>query len=321
MKSSLTYKDVAAVANTLHAAGNLDPGAKAIRKELLAQRGEHASIGSLSTIQKHLQRWRAEERPRDADQPRPQLPPAIGDALLSWVNGAVAKVEAPLKAQIDRITEELGVAVEEGVYLEARVESVVQEMEERARERDEARGELSATKAEVAGLKVDLSAAQEGGATLGRELTLVQAECKALAKRAEVAGAESERRDEVSNDEIRTLRSQLEALGLERNEAREARAKAEAALAGESRRAAQAESRESALQAEVRQLKEQATKVTGELDAAKTRDYESRVRVVELAAQVKALELPPSALGVPGIDPAANEPTKQSFPSRSSPKR
>ncbi|MES2999474.1 MAG: DNA-binding protein [Pseudomonadota bacterium] len=308
MKTSLNYKDVVEIANALHAAGNPDPGSKAIRKELVAQRGEHASIGSLTTIQKHLEKWRVDCRPRDVDQPSPQLPPAIGNALLSWVNGAIAKVEAPLKAQIDRISEELAVAVDEAVHLEGRVDSLVQEIEERARERDEARGERSARKTEVADLKVDLGAAQERGVNLGRDLTVVQSECKALARRAEEVGTESERRDQAAQEGIRALRSQLDAVGLERNEAREMRAKAEAALAGETRRASQAESRESALQAEVQQLKERATKLAGELDSAKTREYEGKVRVVELVAQVQSLQLPASAIGVPGTDLAANEP-------------
>ena len=73
-RTSVTFEQVAAIANALYAAGNKDPGTKAIRDELAKRAGPGMPIGSPNTVQKHLGAWRDKFRPVDPQGPTPQLP-------------------------------------------------------------------------------------------------------------------------------------------------------------------------------------------------------------------------------------------------------
>lgn len=87
-RSTVTYEQVAAVANALYAAGNKEPSAKAVREEMAKRSGPGAKVGSPNTIQVHLMAWRERDRPLDVAAPTPQLPPSLvaelGRALRSY---------------------------------------------------------------------------------------------------------------------------------------------------------------------------------------------------------------------------------------------
>lgn len=317
-KTSLSYTDVAPIAAAFHRAGICNPGAREIRDELIKVRGPHASIGSMTTIQRHLQRWRDEERPRDPDVPTPQLPSPVSDALISWVKTAVARAESPLLGQLDQVRNELSVAVQEGGYLEERLDTSIQDLEARTCERDQARGEMSALRFEADALRAELGRAREQGVALSRDLAAAQTESKALTKRVEELHTEADRLGAACRAEVQSLNMQLVSATAERNDAREARATAAAALEAAIARAQQAEARECTLQVEVKQLRGQVGKLTSDLAAAKDRSFDSQVRVVELNAELNALKLPLAGIGEAGSGETVANEAKKSAPQSAS---
>ncbi len=97
---AVTYEQVAAVANALFAQGVKNPGTKTVREELGKRAGPSGSTGSPNTIQRHLDAWRAKDRPMDPAEPAPQLPPSlaadISRALTAAASVAREKVEERL---------------------------------------------------------------------------------------------------------------------------------------------------------------------------------------------------------------------------------
>jgi chromosome segregation ATPase len=292
---AVTYEQVTAVANALFAAGNRDPGAKAVRHELAAKRGPGAPVGSLGTIQRHLVHWRGYDRPLDPATTIPQLPAAVAEALAVWVSKSVGEMRVRLQHEVDRTQAELMDAAEEGAAFETLVDQLKQTIAVRTTERDRVSGELGIRASEVAELRSELAAAKGRAALLeGRVTTADGAEKAAIGRIAEIRAASEIRTGELQV-ELELLRGALAAATQERNDAREARSASDARVAGESRRADQAEARETALQAEVTGLRARGERLVSELDAIREREYDGKVQITELLAQLQKMELSPAA--------------------------
>ena len=95
-RTSVTFEQVAAIANALYAAGNKDPGTEAIRDELAKRAGPGMPIGSPNTVQRHLGAWRDKSRPVDPQGPPPQLPPQLAADIARALSAAavVAREES-----------------------------------------------------------------------------------------------------------------------------------------------------------------------------------------------------------------------------------
>jgi chromosome segregation ATPase len=184
----VTYEQVAAVANALHAQGIKDPGTKAIREELARRAGPGGTVGSPNTIQGHLNRWRAERRPVDAAEV-PQLPAQlaadIGRALTAAASVARQKIEERL-AQVQAEFDEL-VAV--GEASDARIEELMHELAARTSERDSMAGQLAERTAEAAKMQAEIDQARAGQAEAQARGT--EAEKRAIAAAAHLEGERS----------------------------------------------------------------------------------------------------------------------------------
>lgn len=285
-RAAITYEQVAAVANALYAAGNHYPGGKVLRQELEKQRGPGAQIGSLSTIQRHLDHWREHERPRDARVPVPPLPDHVKEALDEWVNKSRVDAQRPLEADVDRLKAELQDTVVENESLTAQLEQLGEDTSARTSERDAIRGELSTRTSEIAELKSQLTAARQRIASLERDVTAAHTNEQAAMGRV---------------DEIRVAADKLEAKlaisEVQRNQAREERAAAQAALQGEKARADAAEAREISLGDEIKQLRERVNQsalagvaAARALAAASERATGCAARVQDLQRQLERLQ-------------------------------
>lgn len=153
--------------------------------------------------------------------------------------------------------------------------------------------ELAQVRKEAAGrvqdIEARLAAAQQQAADLEHRVARAESQAKEADGRVEEIRASSEKRGAQLQAEIEKLREQLATVTQERNTASEAAAVAKASLAGESRRADQAEAREATLLTEVKALREQANGANAQLAAAIEREGAHKVRIAELSAQVERL--------------------------------
>lgn len=175
---AVTFEQVAAVANALYAQGIKDPGTKAIREELAKRAGPGGTTGSPNTIQGHLNRWRAENRPIDAAEV-PQLPAQLAADISRALNAAASVAREKVEERLSRVQAEFDELVAVGEGSEARIDELVQELAARTSERDSMAGQLAERTAEVAELKIALATATDKAATLERELHAAQAEAQA----------------------------------------------------------------------------------------------------------------------------------------------
>jgi chromosome segregation protein len=242
----VTYEQVAAVANALYAAGNKDPGTKAVREELL-KRAAGGPTGSPNTIQRHLDEWRQKERPVE-QQEFAALPDDLARTVLGALNSAAAVGRAKVESRLQQVQAELRELAEAGEGAEARFEDVSQELASRTSERDSVRGQLTQRNGEVEELKAALAAATERVAALEATINAAKTEAQ------EASGRVDEIR--VSTDK------QLAQMRIERDEARAGHAEADRrAVAAEKESVAAAARLEgeraakAALEAQVAELK------------------------------------------------------------------
>jgi chromosome segregation ATPase len=175
---AVTFEQVAAVANALYAQGIKDPGTKAIREELATRAGPGGTVGSPNTVQAHLNRWRAENRPMDAVEV-PQLPAQLAADISRALTAAASVAQEKVEERLAQVQAELNELVTVGEASEARIEELMQELAARTSERDSMAGQLAERTAEVAELKTALTIATDKAATLERELHAAQAEAQA----------------------------------------------------------------------------------------------------------------------------------------------
>lgn len=198
---SVTYEQVAAVANALYAQGVREPGAKAIREELGKRAGSGAAVGSPNTIQRHLTAWRTKDRPVEASEV-PQLPAQLAADISRALVAAASVAREKGEERLAQLQGELDELVAGGEAAEARIEELQQDVAARTSERDSMAGQLAQRTEETAELKAGLAAANERAATLERELHAAQAEAQAANGRVDEIRQSSERQAAKLESEI-----------------------------------------------------------------------------------------------------------------------
>ena len=250
----VTYEQVAAVANTLYAAGDKNPGTKAIREELAKRAGPGGTTGSPNTIQRHLDQWRLKDKPVEAHE-APQLPAQLASDIQRALNAAASNARELVEERLAQVQGELAELASTGEGNEARIDELTQDLAARTSERDSMAGQLTERTSEVDELKTALAAATNKAASLERELHEAQTAAQEASGRVE---------------EIRSSTSQqLEQLRAELAQARAGQASAE-------NRAVAAE--------------KDAVKATAHLEGERSAKTMLEAHVAELQATVKRLE-------------------------------
>ena len=211
-RAAVTYEQVAAIANALYAAGDRDPGTRAVREELAKRAGPGGITGSPNTIQRHLDQWRTKDKPLEA-QEIPQLPPQVAADLQRALNAAASMAREKVEERLAQVMGELDELATTGEANETRIEQLTQELVTRTSERDSMQGQLTERTNEVDELKAALASTTE-------KLTRLETELHA----AQTAAQEATGRVE----EIRSSTDkQLESMRAEREQATHAKAEAE----------------------------------------------------------------------------------------------
>lgn len=218
-RTSVTFEQVAAIANALYAAGNKDPGTKAIRDELAKRAGPGMPIGSPNTVQKHLGAWRDKSRPVDPQGPTPQLPPQLAADIARALSAAAVVAREESELRLLQVRAELADLAESGESFEIQIEELTQALALRTSERDTLAGQLKEQVAEVHELKATFEREQATAETLRLDCARAQIKSETADSRVE----EARLREGALRSELASLRSDVAALE-ERRSAAERRA-------------------------------------------------------------------------------------------------
>jgi len=226
-RTSVTYDQIAAIANALYAAGNKEPGTKVIRDELAKRAGPGMPIGSPNTVQKHLGVWREKVRPIDPPGPAPQLPPQLAADIGRALSAAAAIAKEESEGRLQQVRAELADLAEGGESFEIQIDELTQALAARTSERDTLVGRLKEQVSEVQELKATYERGQATAAALRLECAKAQIKSETADSRvAEVLSREGELRAELA-----AVRNDLTAQQQERSEAEWRAGVAEAHLA------------------------------------------------------------------------------------------
>lgn len=204
-EAKITYEQVAAIADALRAA-NISATSRAVRERL-------GNVGSMGTINRLLQQWKAAQE-RQALHPA-ALPPSLQHAIMDFVSATVGTSKEQL----------------ESVLAEQR-----QEMADLAIENERQAAEMDELRNAAAALREELATQQGRLAQTQAELTHARSE--AISEREQASQARSDlarallRLEAVPRleTELATLRDELKAERLERNAASQQAAVLEAKL-------------------------------------------------------------------------------------------
>lgn len=202
----VSYEQVAAVANALVTQGIPNPITKQIRAELAKRAGPGAPVGSPNTIQRHLDAWRARDRPLEPDLV-PALPDQLTADLLRALNVTAQLARAPVEEKLAQARSELEDLTATGEALEARADELSQDLAARTSERDSMAGQLADRTAEAQELKAGLANATNRVSMLERDLHTAQAAAQAAEGRVDEIRAASERQSERFEGELSKARA------------------------------------------------------------------------------------------------------------------
>ena len=190
---AVTYEQVAAVANALFAQGAKNPGTKVVRDELAKRAGPGSATGSPNTIQRHLDAWRAKDRPLEAADPAPQLPQGLAADISRALTAAASVAREKVEERLDQVQAELAALSEIGEANEAQLEDLTRELTSRTSERDSMAGQLTERSEALLKLKTSFEIAQQRLADMERDLHAAQVQAQAANGRVEEIRAATDR--------------------------------------------------------------------------------------------------------------------------------
>lgn len=256
---AVTYEQVAAVANALYAAGDKNPGTKAIREELAKRAGTGGTTGSPNTIQRHLDQWRTKDKPVEAHE-APQLPAQLASDIQRALNAAASNARELVEERLAQVQGELAELSATGEANDARIDELTQELAARTSERDSMAGQLTERTSEVDELKSALAAATEKAASLERQLHEAQTAAQEASGRVEEIRSSTAQQLEQMRTELAQARTgQVSAEGRAVAAEKDA-VKAIAHLEGERSARTMVEAHVAELQATVKRLEPEAAR-------------------------------------------------------------
>lgn len=143
-EATISYEQVAAAAGAMKATGS-KPTSRAIRERL-------GNIGSMGTINKHLQAWRADQERQIASALA--LPPAVQRSILDFMGQELASAKAALESDLaEQQQEEADLATEN--------ERQAADIEDKANALTTLHAELATLQGRLGQMQTDLAAAKD----------------------------------------------------------------------------------------------------------------------------------------------------------------
>lgn len=143
-EATITYEQVAAAADTMKATGS-KPTSRAIRERI-------GNIGSMGTINKHLQAWRSGQERQIADALA--LPPTVQRSILDFMGQELASAKAALES-------DLAEQQQEAADLATENERQAADIDDKANALTTLHAELATLQGRLGQMETDLAAAKE----------------------------------------------------------------------------------------------------------------------------------------------------------------
>lgn len=183
-EANITPDQVHAIADEIRAEGG-KPTLRAVRERL--------GTGSMGTVSKHLQQWKAGQERHTATELA--LPPALQRAVLDFMATELAATRAPLEAELADQQQTAGDLATENERQAATIENQAGELDTLAAEKAAAEGKAEQLAADLAGAKEDATrerqAAEQARTELAKAMLRLEAmprlEAELAAIRAELA--------------------------------------------------------------------------------------------------------------------------------------
>lgn len=204
-ESSLTFEQIAAAADRIAATG-ATATARAVRDAL--------GTGSMATILKHLNRWKA-ERSGPAPQPDLTIDPAVAKAIHQHVVAKVGLATAEVNGRLALLQSEMDALIAEGEHQAKQIDERDAEVDRLRAENAELTGRAGQMAADVERLTEALAAARGEIGTLKVKMAAMEVQVESLP---------------AAETEVLRLRDELAAARTEANEQRVAAASVRAEL-------------------------------------------------------------------------------------------
>lgn len=183
-EATITNEQVSAVADALKAEG-IAPTLRAVRERL--------GTGSMGTINKLLQQWKAGQERQAAAAPN--LPPALQRAVLDFMAAELAAARAPLESDLAEQQQAAADLSAENERQAATIEDLNAQLDQLAAEKATAEGRAEQLAADLAGTKDDAARERQAAEAARTELakatlrleTMPRLEADLDAMRAELA--------------------------------------------------------------------------------------------------------------------------------------
>lgn len=259
---AVLYPDVAKVANEMYAEGIKDPGGASIR-ERLARNAQGKPVGSLSSIQVHLETWRRVEKPADAPGRAKPLPDRLAADIQLALDVAQETGRNEVKAELKQARDDLAALAEQGVRLEEENADLSEALAQRTSERDGMQGQLADRTSEVERLREEVRVLQEQNSALAGQAHQATAAAQAAEGRVDEIRASTERQLDEMRRAINVANERAAQAAAEAVASDRAAVAAGARLEAAQEAAADARAQLAALQARLVQLQDMAVRAAG----------------------------------------------------------
>lgn len=181
-KASITPEQVHAVADTIKAEG----GSPTLRGVL-----DRLGSGSMGTVNKHLQQWKAGQVRQAAVELT--LPPGLQRALLDFMAAELAATRAPLETEVAELQQTIADLTAENERQLGAIEDQAAELEAMAAEKAAAEGKAAQLAEDLASAKDDAGRAREAAEQARTELAKALLRLEAMPRlEADLAAARAE---------------------------------------------------------------------------------------------------------------------------------
>jgi chromosome segregation ATPase len=259
--AGVTAEQVIAAAEAIAAQGDR-PSVRAIRDRL--------ETGSFNTIQRYLSEWR-ETRPQ-ITQAAYELPAQLANDFGKELRRGAEAATAELRAELSEAHAETKERAKDGEALELQVSELTETVQVLTHERDTAAADASARADQITGLTEQLKQARDAAEAARTEVATARVKIETLADQITDIKQQAEKQGDELKERINAGTEKLDTARAGQQEAERAAAVAASEVKAETRRADQAEKRETAtaerLQGQIDELKKEVAEVRQEVKAA-----------------------------------------------------
>lgn len=190
-RPGISYDQVAAVAEQLVLQGVREPGAAAVRDELVKRAKPGGEVGSPNTIQRHLVAWR-KNRPEPLAESK-TLPSQLAGDLSRALMAAADVAREAAESRLAQLQSEQDSLVALGEANEAKIDNLTEQLVERTTQRDELSGKLLAQTQQAGRIQDELAASRAAEQAALQQLSASRASEQSANVRAEEIRGTAER--------------------------------------------------------------------------------------------------------------------------------